>query len=170
MLPKNPLKEKQWFFLTGACECKRSFGAKISQPLISIQPHLLLCLVVTWLLMCDWQALASVLIGAGFYFIYLFLFRVAKHMADGQVWAVCGMRRYFCLAPDHTRPYQSSILCRPHLGGSQFKVSVETATLRGRIVKLFAITQCDGIGWPAVASSTGLCFARLLGCLSYLPV
>lgn len=48
---KNPLKEKR--FLTGACECKRSFGAKISQPLISIQPHLLLCLVVTWLLMCD---------------------------------------------------------------------------------------------------------------------
>lgn len=64
---KNPLKEKQWCFLTEACECKRSFGAKISQPLISIQPHLLLCLVVTWLLMCDWQASASVLIGAVFF-------------------------------------------------------------------------------------------------------
>lgn len=51
-----------------------------------------------------------------------------------------------------------------------FEGSVETATLRERIVKLFAISQCDGIGWPAVAGSTGLCFARLLGCLSYLPV
>lgn len=53
-LPKKENhKEKQWFSLTVARECERSFWAEISQPLISIQPHLLLCLVVTWLLMCD---------------------------------------------------------------------------------------------------------------------
>lgn len=40
-------------FTAGVCEHETGFGAKISQQLISIQPHLLLCLVVTWLLMCD---------------------------------------------------------------------------------------------------------------------
>lgn len=40
-------------FWAGVCECETGFGVKISQQLISIQPHLFVCLVVAWLLMCD---------------------------------------------------------------------------------------------------------------------
>lgn len=50
---KKKILSVQRFFPTGASECSRGFGAKISQSLISIQPHLLLCLVVIWLVMCD---------------------------------------------------------------------------------------------------------------------
>lgn len=47
-------------------------------------------------------------------------------------------------------------------GGLCFKVSVVTV--------ISAISQCDGLGWLAVAGSIGFYFARLLGCLSCLPV
>lgn len=118
------------------------------------------------------------LIGAGFFF------RLAKHTADGQIWAACGMGvsrlahtgSYAPISKFHLELAASlqkkvhAPLCHFNsaLTGMHSKGFFETVTLR-KIQWILAISLCDGLGWLAAAGSIGFYFARLLGCLSCLP-
>lgn len=145
-LPKKENhKEKQWFSLSVARECERSLWAEISQPLISIQPHLLLCLVVTWLLMCDWQAEASMLIGA---FLQIF----SAGWLNTWLMDRSGLHTgWVCLA------YQGFSLC------CGFDWDCDSNNHGEHFL-------CDDPGWLAGAGSIGFYFARYLGFRLCLPV
>lgn len=87
-------------------------------------------------------------------------------MADGQIWAACGAGRV---------SYQSFISCRLRRTGkcarcgSHFKLLVDCNSEK-HSEDFFAISQCDGLGWLAVAGSVGFlflpdCWAASLVCL-----
>lgn len=127
------------------------------------------------------------LIGAVFFSFFFFwvslfvFFRLAKHTADGQIWATCGVGvsgigrkcESFHLGKKKKKvraPLGIAFfsLFNAALAGSHSELCAETVTPR-KIQWIFAISLCDGLGWLAAAGSIGFYFARLLGCLSCLP-